>query len=71
MNGEKADKVRTFLKEADIVEEFTVTDKGTHRKIYVNGELYQDVTSNFNEPQETVTVLGKSRVRKELYFELK
>ncbi|KAK2146068.1 hypothetical protein LSH36_635g01017 [Paralvinella palmiformis] len=57
---EKAAKVRSFLKEANIVEEFVVTEKGTRRKIYVDGILHQDVTSNFNEPQEAMTALGKS-----------
>ncbi|KAK2146528.1 hypothetical protein LSH36_602g01019 [Paralvinella palmiformis] len=61
-DGEKATKLKAFLTTVENLEELMVTDVGINRKVYINGQLTRELNTNFNEPQEKETLLGKSTI---------
>ena len=57
--------MKAFLTTVENLEELMVTDVGINRKVYINGQLTRELNTNFNEPQEKETLLGKSTVSDE------
>jgi len=57
--------LKAFLTTVENLEELMVTDVGINRKVYINGQLTRELNTNFNEPQEKETLLGKSTVSDE------
>ena len=55
--------MRALFADAEIIENYSVTAAGTHRELFLEGDLKRVIDSTFDTPQLVDTFFGKSTVK--------